>query len=177
MAQEARNLTFNLSETQNAILYIDKFPDLIYNLTDFSLPSLTLGVLELATPIVPVKRAGTSLDLSPIPITFLVDEKLDNYIKIVKWILALKELSLLDESAQEQNIEELKTLNDSLYANAILKFYTNMKNSQTSVTYTFYDCFPDSISELPFSFRATDWEALTCDMSLQYTNFDIKLEE
>ena len=68
---------------------IKKLPELIYFAQEVELPGITLPTISENTPFSTMKIAGDLMSYEPLDITFMVDEKMSNYMAIHDWIVAM----------------------------------------------------------------------------------------
>ena len=68
---------------------ITKLPKVEYFCRSVNLPALALSEVRQPTPFVDVPLPGTTLTYSPLNMTFLVDENLENFQEIHGWIRGL----------------------------------------------------------------------------------------
>ena len=68
---------------------IKKLPELIYFSQEVALPGISLPTVDVNTPLSTIKIAGDLMTYQPLEISFLVDEKMSNYLAIHDWIVAI----------------------------------------------------------------------------------------
>ena len=147
---------FNLLNNVQFRFDITKLPNVNYFMQTATLPSLTLD-----QPIFPMAHLsnvpvpGSQLTHEPFDITFLVDQQLNNYLEIYKWMINI----VYTEDREKQ------------MSDATLHFLTG--NMNTTRTIKFYDIFPTVITELTGSSDDSDTDPLTCNVTFAYKYFEI----
>ena len=68
---------------------INKLPKVEYFTTACNLPGINLGESIFPTPLKQIPVMGDDLTFDNLEITFLVDEKLENYIELHNWLVGI----------------------------------------------------------------------------------------
>ena len=105
---------------------------------------------------------------------FLVNEDLDNYYEIYKWLKGLtnplhqknfqKYLASVDEKGRPEEFDKMMSDARLLILNS---------NYQSISTVNFFNIFPTSLTTLEFDSSATDVNYLTADVNFKYTLYEI----
>ena len=105
---------------------------------------------------------------------FLVNEDLDNYYEIYKWLKGLsnpknqdefiKYITTVDEKGRKDDFE--KTMSDA-------RLLILNSNYNTISTINFFNIFPSSLTTLEFDASATDINYFTADVNFKYTLYEI----
>jgi len=164
-----KNLDINLNYPTNYLLHLINYPDFFYYVTDAQLPDISLGNVTINTPTFVYNFPGDSIDLSDLTITFLVDESFTNYRHLLNWMFSLKEYNILPNNIQSEMEEEIKRFSKDMLSIADFHVLTNKKN--ISSTIRFYGVYPSSLSGIAFSSKMGS-DALVCDLTLKFTNFE-----
>lgn len=143
-----------------------------------SIPEVEIGVREITTPIKDYNIPGDKMTFADLRLTFLVNENLDNYYEIYKWLKGLT------------NPEEVKQFTD--YINSVddpgrtTKFTKTMSDARLLVlnsnynpiaTINFKNIFPVSLTTLEFDASATDINYFTAEVNFKYTVYEIRNED
>lgn len=151
------------------VFQIKKAPNLNFFTQSVSIPSFTLGTVDVENPFVKIPFPGDKINFSALDVTFKVDENLANYREIYNWIVAI---GYPDEFLQRQAIEEAGDMSGSgVYSDLSLIITTS--NMKPNYEVTFYDAYPYSLTELQFDSTLTDVTYLTCTASFQYRAFKL----
>ena len=100
---------------------LDITPELEYRVQKVSLPGMTLGTVDVATPFVKIPLSG-NITYDTFDVTFMVGESMKEYLEIFNW---MTKLGYPDRLGQYQNIVSdcsLIILNSSSRANINVRF-------------------------------------------------------
>ena len=175
------------SPTQFRFL-INQLPKVEYFTTEANIPGITLGDIELATPLKNIPLMGDKLTYEDLNITFIVDENLENYIEMHTWLTAIgfpkDRKQFADFRSTTSNTPtiqrgESKDIGDvrastpeiAMTSDAIMTILTNKNNPV--VECRFRDVFPTSLSGLTYSQNQTDVEYLTATVNFKYQIYEI----
>ena len=149
-----------------------KEPKVSFFSNSASIPEITLGNAVQPTYLKDIDIPGEKLTYGDFSLRFLVDENLENYMKMHNWLTGLgfpettqqfKTLTTDDvtgEGALDQQFSDasLHILNSNFRDIAIVKFR---------------DLFPVSLSSLEFDASEADIQYFTADVTFKYTIYDI----
>ena len=149
-----------------------KEPKVSFFCNSASIPEITLGKTVQPTYLKDIDIPGEKLTYGDFSLRFLVDENLENYMKMHNWLTGLgfpettqqfKTLTTDDvtgEGALDQQFSDasLHILNSNFRDVAIVKFR---------------DLFPVSLSSLEFDASEADVQYFTADVTFKYTIYDI----
>jgi hypothetical protein len=79
----------NPLQSSKFILAFERLPTVQYFCQEANLPGVTLGSTVFPTPLRDVPIAGNKLSYSEFNITFIVDEQLQSWNELYKWLLAI----------------------------------------------------------------------------------------
>lgn len=141
----------------NFIFTIELLPQVSFYLQDVSIPTVSMGETIIPNQVLDYSVPGDKLIYDKLLIAFLVDEDIDNYAELYKW--------LIDMRNPETNIRK------TLYSDATLTILTNNKNPLREIK--FFDCFPITVDALTFNYNADPAEVQIGSATLSYTYFKI----
>ena len=127
-----------------------------------------LGAPEFGNPLQMQPIPGESLTYDQLQVQFLVDEKMENYISIYNWIVALgfpndyEQYTNFINEDQRGVIAELS----KNYSDGTLQILTH--NNQVARTVQFVDMFPTAIDSLMFQGTNTDVNYLVGNVTFRY---------
>ena len=154
-------------------LIIDRLPGVSFFTQDAPIPSIVLPESIQNTQFSDISVPGDKLNFEPLSITFLVDEKMENWKSIFNWMSGLG----FPESNEQYSdyINSVKTGYSELqkfYSEARLIVYGN--NLTPIQTLNFEDIYPTSLGQLSFTNVSNDVQYLTASATFNYTtyNFD-----
>lgn len=159
----------------NGFLFsIQKYPELTYFIQESALPGISLGTALQSSSVHDIKLPGDTMEFDDITLSFLVDEKMENYIAIHNWIVGLgfpeghaSFTSFLADSKNE-NSYSVATKSVSDCSLTVL----NSDNHPTR-TFTLVDAFPTSLSALTFQSTNTDVNYVVASLTMSYSYYTI----
>jgi hypothetical protein len=140
-----------------------------------NIPGMTLGVAEQPTYLKNIDIPGDKIVFQDFTLRFIVDENLENYMEIQRWMRGLGFPESLEEiyNLQRQDTTQLGFDSNSMniYSDGTLQILNSNQRPQFDVI--FKDMFPYDLSELTFDATNPDIEYFTAEVSFKYTIYDI----
>ena len=169
---------------------IVQLPKVEFFTTACNLPSITLADAIFPTPFTDVPVQGDKLTFDNLIISFIVDEGLENYIQLHKWLYGIGFPKARTQFADlvEANKDRFPTEGrDSqatdagkvkygaqplgpIFSDATLNVLTSKNNANIEVRFS--DVFPVSLSGLNFDQQADDVTYLTATVSFKYKLYE-----
>ena len=174
-------------------VYIPIFPLVEWFVVSCNVPGVTMGQGVVPTPLVDYPIVGEKLTYDNFSMTFLVDEKLENFMELHNWLINMAPPQNTDQFMATtsdyvlptgQNTKFYPAGNDNsqtatgstsdrqLYCDITL-FILSSKNNPVA-TVVMRDAFPTSISSLDYSQQDTDTNYVQCNVSFAYPFYTIK---
>lgn len=157
---------------------LNKSPKVSFMGNVVNIPDISLGIAEQSTMLRPLPHAGDKVTFGDLNLTFLVDENLENYIEIQKWIrglghpFSLQEINSLYRSDVYEEYVRTRIHGDvPIVSDGTLLVLTN--NNTPNFKIVFYDLFPYTLSTLRFDATTQDVQYFTADVSFKYTIYNI----
>ena len=184
---------FDYAQSNQFKVYIPIFPLVEWFVVSCNVPGVTMGQGVLPTPLVDIPIVGEKLTYDNFSMTFLVDEKLKNFMELHDWLVNMA-------PPQDQNQFMARTSDYVLPTGQNTKFYpADNANSQTSTgntsdrqlycditlfilssknnpvaTVVMRDAFPTSISSLDYSQQETDTSYVQCNVTFAYPFYTLQ---
>lgn len=154
----------NLAIPENFVFKIRRFPDLSYFVQEVQLPERGgASPVEVPYRIGPnIRQPNSGATFANLTVVFLVDENLNNYYNIVKW---------MREGAGYTQFETVKPLKE-IYDEAYLMFLTNKKIPYRKITVK--GIFPIDISGLEFTYSDTEYRPLTATCKFAVSQYTVE---
>ena len=169
-------------------LAFNRLPKTTWFCTAATIPGITLGEAQYATPMSDVILSGDKLTFETLNITFLVDEELENYRELWDWIVGMGSpvnhsqwettLAKGDGAVRQFGTDDAdprtkSTYEESnLYSDSTLIVY-NSKNIP-KVNVQFKNMFPTSLSSLEYSQEPTDVEYFKASATFRYLYYEFE---
>ena len=167
---------------------IQKLPKVEFFTTAANLPGINLGESIFPTPFKQIPVQGDDLTFDNLEITFLVDEKLENYREIHQWLVGIgfpkarTQFSSFrkDESQTFPTVESVKgdVTNpgtpsgiQAMFGDATLTIMTSKNNPVIEVRFS--DLYPVALSGLSFNQQEGDVTYLTATATFTYKLYEM----
>ena len=150
---------------------LSKFPKVTFFSNTARIPDITLGTAIQSTYLKDIDIPGEKLTYGELNVRFLVDENLENYMKIHNWITGLgfpeSAQDFIVKTTNEDGIRDLK----EQFSDGSLHILNSNFNDIAVVK--FRDLFPIYLTSLEFDATESDINYFTADVTFKYTIYDI----
>lgn len=150
------------------LFYIDKIPNIEFVLQTVKLPAVSLGEAAFNTRFTKVPLAGEILDYEALDIQFIVDENLENYLAIYKW---MKSLGFPTSHSDFRDVYRYDN-NPEQFSELVLYILDN--HNRLNFEIHFIDAFPTSLSPIELSSSQTNFDYVLARVNFSYSHFIIK---
>jgi len=167
---------------------ITKLPKVEFFTTAANLPGINLGEAVLPTPFKQVPVMGDDLTFDNLEITFLVDEKLENYRELHQWLVGIgfpksrTQFSSFKKDEATTFPTPTGVTGDSrntgtpsgvqaMFGDATLTIMTSKNNPVIEVRFS--DLYPVALSGLAFNQQETDVTYLTATATFTYKLYEM----
>ena len=167
-------------------LAFNRLPKMTWFCTAATVPGVTLGEAQYATPMNEITLAGDKLTFETLNVTFIVDEELHNYREIWNWLVGISApvnheqwvtelykgdglVSKFGTDDADPRTKDTYT-ETNLYSDSTLIIY-NSKNIP-KVEVKFKNMFPTSLSSLEYSQELTDVEYFKASATFRYLYYE-----
>ena len=166
-----------------------KLPLVEFFVQSANLPGISLGNATQTTPLYDIPIPGDKISYSPLDLSFIVDENLNNYKEIHDWLLAL---GFPNNHTQFANLQTegsdrfpgstagsivpgvatpAPLAEGGTYSDATLTVLNSKNIAKTEIR--FQNVYPTSLTSLSYDVRQTDIDYIQANVSFQYMNYDI----
>jgi hypothetical protein len=149
---------------------LTKAPKVDFFSQSVSIPNINLGVSIQTSYLKDIPVPGDKIDYADFDIEFFIDENLENYLSIERWMRSLGFPESIGESIQLNPNEE--DLLRSARSDGTMLVYNSSFNPVARIK--FKDMFPASLTPVPFSANATDINYIMATASFKYTIFNVE---
>ena len=167
---------------------INKLPKVEYFTTACNLPGVNLGESIFPTPFKQIPVMGDDLTFDNLEITFLVDEKLENYIELHQWLVGIgfpksrTQFSSFKTNNSDAFPTDTATTGSStspgtatgvqaMYGDATLTIMSSKNNPLVEAR--FQDVYPVALSGLAYNQQEGDIIYLTATCTFQYKIYEL----
>ena len=148
-----------------------KFPKVTFFSNTARIPDITLGTAIQSTYLKDIDVPGEKLTYGELNVRFLVDENLENYMRIHNWLTGLgfpdSAQQFLDKTTDEDNIRD----NLEQFSDGSLHILNS--NFKDIAIVKFKDLFPIYLTSLEFDATESDLNYFTADVTFKYTIYNI----
>lgn len=161
------NKEINFLNATSFKLQFTRLPAVEFTCQTVSLPSMILGgPVIVGTTFSDLQEPGDKITMDQLNVTFLVDEKMNNYIEVYDWIVGL---GFPDEFEQFKRLKSGFSdiaPSDGLTSDANIVIINN--NSIPIKRINFKACFPVSLGTVTFDNTPTEIEPLIVEASFGF---------
>ncbi len=160
-------------------LILTKTPKVDFLCQSANIPQISMGTAIQPSYLKDIPVPGDKVLYDDLNVRFLVDEKMENYLAIHKWITGLGYPENAGQFRQLKK-DDLRTdasVSDDAdpryfeFSDATLQILSS--NYKPSVLVNFKDAFPTTLSTLDFDVSTRDYAYFTAEVSFKYTIFTI----
>ena len=186
-------VVFDYAQSNQFKVYLPIFPLTEWFVISCNIPGITMGQGVVPTPLTDVPFIGDKLTYDQFSMTFLVDEKMKNFIELHDW--------LINMAAPQKNSQFMAQTSDYvLDTGQRTKFYRDIEGVSTQVTgntsdrelycdiqifilssknnpvakFTLQNAFPVSLSALDYSSQDSDTNYVQCNVSFAFPFYTIE---
>ena len=160
-------------------LILSKTPKVDFLCQSANIPGISMGTALQPTYLKDIPVPGDKVLYEDLTIRFLVDENMENYLAIYKWMTGLGYSESLGQFEQLKK-EDFRT-NPQINSDADPRYFEFSdatlqilnSNYRPSLLINFIDAFPISLSTLEFDVSQRDYSFFTASVTFKYTIFNI----
>ena len=160
-------------------LILTKTPKVDFLCQSANIPSISMGTAIQPSYLKDIPVPGDKVLYDDLTVRFLVDEKMENYLTIYKWITGLgfpENLGQFNQLRKDDNRTDRIVGDDGdpryfEFSDATLQVLNS--NYKPSVLINFKDAFPISLSTLDFDVTSRDYNYFTAEVSFKYTMYNL----
>ena len=160
-------------------LVLTKTPKVDFLCQSANIPSISMGTAIQPSYLKDIPVPGDKVLYDDLTVSFLVDEKMENYLAIHKWITGLgypESRGQYDQLRKDDNRTDRIIGDDGdpryfEFSDATLQVLSS--NYRPSVLINFKDAFPISLSTLDFDVTTRDYNYFTAQVTFKYTIYNI----
>ena len=160
-------------------LILTKTPKVDFLCQSANIPQISMGTAIQPSYLKDIPLPGDKVLYDDLSIRFLVDEKMENYLAIYKWITGLGYPESIGQFSQlrKDDIRTNASASDEgdpryfEFSDATLQVLGS--NYKPSIHVNFKDTFPVSLSTLEFDVSNRDYNFFTAEVTFKYTIYEI----
>jgi len=152
-----KNKNFLVPTRFKIIIDRTRYSNVEYTITSVSLPDINVSSASYSTASARIGMPGDKIDYSPLSLTFIIDETLENYREIYEWMLGLVEIN---DSTNDGKTRDIRLLIYSSKENPLMEFQ-------------FVDAYPTSLSGVEFDSSDQSSAYLKATVTFDYSYFKL----
>lgn len=163
----------NLLQASKFVLNFDRLPHMAYFCTGINLPGVTTNHATQVNPFIDLPVPGDKMVYDNLNIEFLLDEELNGWEEIVKWIKGYsfpENFGQYKDLSMQQRIQMGNT-DKPQYSDGSLIVYSNKNNPILQVNYK--DLFPIAVSDVKFSTSQDATIVSNATATFKFANYSI----
>ena len=166
---------FDYAQNSQFRVSFPNYPKVEYFCSAITIPGISLTAVDRPTSLANIPMVGDTVTYENFDMTFLVDEKLENYREIYDWMI---NIGFPDNHAQFRSQERrdsggMQRLGDRELYDDLMITVLSSKNNPV-VRLRLYEAWPVQLGGLEYTQTETDVTYLTCDVSWAYMYYDFK---
>jgi hypothetical protein len=163
-------------------LSITKLPEVSYFCQTAQIPQITLGGVDIPSPLSVVKAPGELLHFNELVVNFIIDENMNNYSAIWNWLIGLGFPESWTQYQALINGSATSTVGASGAMPAFGSIMGNYSDGSLQIlgsnnvavrTINFIDLFPISLGTLDFQSNVDDIQYLTGTATFGYAYYTL----
>ena len=147
------------------VVSVKRLPNVQFFTQSVNIPSFSMQIVEQPNPFKPVPVPGDRAVYGDLPISFMVDESMNNYIEVYNW---MKGLVFPDNFNQYRNLDNSEY---GIYTDISIVVMNSHKNP--NIEFQFKDCFPVSLSDVTLDTTQSDLIYPQATVTFTFKDFTI----
>ena len=158
-------------------LIISKIPKVDFLCQAANIPSISMGTAVQPTYLKDIPVPGDKPVYDDLTVRFIIDENMENYLSLNKWITGLGYPESLKQFQQLADVGPSLETQDNTnprwfeFSDATLQILSS--NYQPNINVNFKGCFPVAVSTLEFDSSQRDYSYFTCEATFKYDYYTI----
>ena len=158
-------------------LIISKIPKVDFLCQAANIPSISMGTAVQPTYLKDIPVPGDKPVYDDLTVRFIIDENMENYLSLNKWITGLGYPESLKQYQQLSDVGPDLATQDNTdprwfeFSDATLQILSS--NYQPNINVNFKGCFPVAVSTLEFDSSQRDYSYFTCEATFKYDYYSI----
>ena len=149
---------------------IERIPTVEFFCQTVNIPEISIGNRTIETRVKAYDTPGDKMTFGDLNLTFMINENMDNYYEIYKWLMGLTNPKEEQEFMNYMmGVKEAGRKGNFQKATTDARLLVLDSNMNTITTTVFMNLFPTSLSGVRFSADPTDIDYVTADVTFKYT--------
>jgi|TARA_R110001606_G_scaffold394385_1_gene565245 hypothetical protein len=142
---------------------VDRMPNVEFFAQGISIPGVSGTPIAMATPLRTMYQPQDQLNYDDLTIQFIVDEQMNNYKEVLRW---MEGLGAPESTKQYADYDK----GNATLASDISVVITN-SHKNPNIKFTFKEAFPVTLGGIELNVNTQDIAYATCDVTMRYESF------
>lgn len=142
---------------------VDRMPNVEFFTQGISIPGVSGSPIAMATPLRTMYQPQDQLNYDDLTIQFIVDEQMNNYKEVLRW---MEGLGAPESTKQYADYDK----GNATLASDISVVITN-SHKNPNIKFTFKEAFPVALGGIELNVNTQDIAYATCDVTMRYESF------
>lgn len=162
----------NTLQPTKFLLTFDRITTTQYFCQSVNIPGISLGQIQVPTPVYDYNVAGNKLTYNQFDMRFLIDEPAQSWKNLYDWFLSIASPKSIDDRNTLSTIQNNYKNQDKLtsYSDAVLTILSGLNNPVIRVQ--FINMFPISLGDISFDTTQSADDIMTSSASFVYERFE-----
>lgn len=148
------------------VVSVKRLPNVQFFTQKASIPSLSINPIDRATPFKLLHETGDKLTYGELSLSFIIDEKMNNYIEIYNWMQGI---------AFPEKFEQYKNLEESEYGiRSDISIIIMNSHKNPNIEVSFKDCFPTNLGDVMLDTTSTDVQYPEASVTFIHNGYTLK---
>ena len=157
------NIINNYLSPASFTVSIDRMPNVEFFAQGISIPGVSGTPIAMATPLRTMYQPQDQLNYDDLTIQFIVDEQMNNYKEVLRW---MEGLGAPESTKQYADYDK----GNATLASDISVVITN-SHKNPNIKFTFKEAFPVTLGGIELNVNTQDIAYATCDVTMRYESF------
>lgn len=147
------------------IVSVKRLPHVQFFIQRAIIPGISLQPIPRPTALNPIFETADRLVYNDLNLSFIVDEKMDNFIEVFNWMHGI---------SFPQNFQQYKNLNESEYGlKSDISIVIHNSNKNPHLEINFKDCFPIALGDITLDTTMPDVQYPEATVTFAYNSYSI----
>lgn len=144
------------------LVVVERLPNTEFFTQRFTVPQLSMTPPIQVSPIHNIYKTPDRVEYSDFDLSFIVDEDMNNYTEVLRWIEGL---------GSPESTDQRKALNGSKFGEqSDVTVIIQSSSRNQNIKFTFTECFPTALSGINLDVTGSDIIYPECSVTFRYTN-------
>lgn len=155
-------INFSYENSFKASILNETYKTLDETIVELSIPSINIGSIRVETPVVVMQTIGTTFEIDPISVRFVLSEDYSNWVTIFNWMNNLRNFQSID-------------IDPDAVSDIAIHLLSNKLNYNFAIV--LQDCYPIGLSDIPLTPQISEDTPLSFTANFVVNNISLDQQE